>query len=295
MFSKIYAELKKERVSYDKKTHPVQNKMLKLSLNGTYGKTNSKFSVFFDPKYTMQTTLNGQLMLAMLWDRLSFIPHCQIIQANTDGVTIKCLRKDKDKVRKVCKHWEKFTRMELEEVEYSRMWIRDGNNYIAEYTNGSLKSKGDYLYGSLYHTKGMEPDGVEWHKNHSAIVVQKAVEANLAKGIPIDEFIKNHDDAYDFFLITNIKGKSKLMWGEGADGDNEEYQKNTRYIVSNTGKYMSKVMPPLKGKSNPRWFAINKGWLTTPYNKIESIDVEDYDINFDFYIEEAEKLAGVFK
>ncbi|MDZ7906352.1 MAG: hypothetical protein U5N55_11680 [Cypionkella sp.] len=60
---------------------------LKLAANGTYGKTNDKFSALFDPKHTMAVTINGQLLLSMLAERLMGVPSLRIIQVNTDGIT----------------------------------------------------------------------------------------------------------------------------------------------------------------------------------------------------------------
>ena len=70
-FVKVYDQLREQRIGY-KKGSP-ENAMLKLALNGVYGKSNDKFSIFYDPKFTMSVTLTGQLALAMLAERLSGI------------------------------------------------------------------------------------------------------------------------------------------------------------------------------------------------------------------------------
>ena len=59
MFCVIYQDMYEQRKSYAKGT--AENAMLKLALNGTYGKSNDKYSVFYDPKFTMSITINGQL------------------------------------------------------------------------------------------------------------------------------------------------------------------------------------------------------------------------------------------
>ena len=70
-FVKVYDQLREQRLQY-KKGSP-ENAMLKLALNGVYGKSNDKFSIFYDPKFTMSVTLTGQLALAMLAERLAGI------------------------------------------------------------------------------------------------------------------------------------------------------------------------------------------------------------------------------
>lgn len=310
-FCPIYSSVRDMRKEYPKGSP--QNAMLKLALNGTYGKTNSKYSVFYDPKYTIATTVNGQLLLCMLWEWLTEIPNTEILQANTDGITIQIdkTKKAKSAVKKICRKWEKLTGLQLESAVYSRMWIRDGNNYIAEYINGKLKQKGAYLYQSLYHDKDMETDGIEWHKNHSMMVVQKAVEAELVHGIPANKFIIEHKDVYDFFLCTNVNRSCRLFIGDGvvpavkksgkmiippALGPlNKEIQRNSRYLISNSQDVLTKEMPPLKGQTHNRYIGINVGYNVSVYNDVESDDANDYDINYQFYIDEAEKLLKPFR
>jgi len=52
-FCDIYQDMYEQRKSFGKGTP--ENAMLKLALNGTYGKSNDKYSVFYDPKFTMTT------------------------------------------------------------------------------------------------------------------------------------------------------------------------------------------------------------------------------------------------
>jgi hypothetical protein len=131
MFVNIYKHLYEQRKSYGKNT--AENAMLKLSLNGVYGDSNNRFSVFFDPLFTMKITLNGQLQICMLAEKLMQIHQLTLIQCNTDGVTMRVPKNLKYRVSEVCAEWEKLTRLQLEEAIYSRMFIRDVNNYIAEY------------------------------------------------------------------------------------------------------------------------------------------------------------------
>lgn len=130
-----YANLPKERKEWQVKKGKkcVEANSLKLAANGTYGNSNSEFSVFFDPKYTITITVNGQLMLAMLVEWLLTVPTIRIIQANTDGITYIIHRDNLEKAKEIEKQWEKLTKLTLESIHYTRMWIKDVNNYIAEY------------------------------------------------------------------------------------------------------------------------------------------------------------------
>ena len=129
-FCSVYAQLKADRVSYKKGTP--ENAMLKLALNGVYGDSNNQFSVFYDPQYTMTITINGQLMLCMLAERYLEIPSVKLLQLNTDGITLKVARKDEHLIEKANEEWMKMTKLQLEKARFSRLFIRDCNNYIAE-------------------------------------------------------------------------------------------------------------------------------------------------------------------
>lgn len=49
----------------------------------SYGKTGDQYSFLYDPKVMLQICVNGQLLIAMLSERASFIEGVTIIQANT--------------------------------------------------------------------------------------------------------------------------------------------------------------------------------------------------------------------
>jgi hypothetical protein len=280
-FCDIYTDVKDQRTTY-KKGSP-ENKMLKLALNGVYGDSNNQYSPFFDPQYTMAITINGQLLLCMLSESLMKVHGLHMIQANTDGITVILPRTQLNELQQRCSAWELSTGLDLEHACYSRMFIRDVNNYIAEYEDGKLKRKGAYEYE------------LDWHQNHSSLVVQKAVEAHLVHDADLREFIENHDDIFDFFLRTKVPRSSKLMLRK--DGSDTQIQNVTRYYISTNGGKLIKIMPPLKDKTEWREIGINKSWLATPCNLVDTDSLPN--INFDFYVQEAlkmvEPLQGVFE
>jgi len=125
-FVDVYEELFEERMKAQKEGDQATNSGLKLALNGVYGKSNDKFSLFYDPKYTMQITINGQLLLSILAETfVDNIKDLTMLQINTDGITVKVKRTDKDLLLSLCKRWEEMTRLTLEYAEYSKMVIRD--------------------------------------------------------------------------------------------------------------------------------------------------------------------------
>lgn len=240
VFCKVDRELKVERSKHKKGT-PL-NKAIKLSRNGAYGDSNNQYSSFFDSKYTMSITINGQLLLCMLAQYLIEIPRLSMVQINTDGLTVKCPREHIDTMKTICKWWEDYTCLELESVVYSRMMIRDVNNYIGEYQTGGVKRKGAYEYE------------LEWHQNHSALVVPRAAEAALVHGVDIREFITNHADIFDFMLRTKVKRADALILTDKQGNETRE-QNITRYYISNApdAGTLTKISPPKKCYKVGQW------------------------------------------
>ena len=130
-FCDIYKNLYEQRKTYPKGS--AENAMLKLALNGVYGDSNNKFSVFYDPLFTMSVTLNGQLLLCVLAENLIRIKDLRLIQINTDGITVRLPRTEMAHLQEVRQWWERLTGLQLEEALYKRMLIANVNNYIAVY------------------------------------------------------------------------------------------------------------------------------------------------------------------
>jgi hypothetical protein len=244
--------------------------MLKLALNGVYGDSNNQFSVFYDPLFTMSITLNGQLLLCVFAEGMMQIEGVKIIQVNTDGMTIRVPRENKWLVDLARSAWEVRTGLQLEEAVYSRMFVRDCNNYIAEYADGKVKRKGAYE-----HKMG-------WHQNAGGLVVPKVAEKVLVDGAPIRETVEQWPDKMDFMLRTKVPRSSYLQWGE------ERVQNITRYYIAKGGKPLFKWMPPLKGKTEWRKIGVESGWGVQVCNDIEDATLP---IDFDYYIQEVEKLC----
>jgi hypothetical protein len=270
-FVQVYRDLRTQRLSHPKNSP--ENAMLKLALNGVYGASSDPFSIFYDPLFTMKITVAGQLMIAMLAERLTEVEGVKIIQANTDGISLFMPRRVKLTVDMVCAAWEQLTKMSLEYVEYSRMIVADVNSYIAVKKDGSTKRKGRYEHE------------LEWHKDGSALVVPKIAEQVLLHGGSIMDRLLNWPDKFDFMLRVKATKGTTLVLSAGIDLPLDRTQ---RYYVSEYGYEMFKIMPPLK--KNPdvwRRIAVQKGYFVCPCNDIfDSVMPVDYS----WYVNEIEKL-----
>lgn len=325
-FCRVYDDIYQRRKVFKKQGNKLQA-ALKLALNGTYGKSNDKYSPFYDPKFTMTITISGQLSLCMLAEKLLEIPTLKMIQCNTDGLTYHVMREHADAAMQICRDWEKVTKLELEDVTYSAMYISNVNNYIAVSEGGKVKRKGSYAWINRNHDA--ENPEVSWHQNQSAPIIAKAVCDYMVDGTPVEETITNHEDIYDFMLRTKVPRSSRLV-GETYNDKGEidstvELQRITRYYVATEGVELIKIMPPLKAELEVKvyvdqegneYFAKNKT-EEARYKKYEYIgdrtikgedrrigiesgekvcvcnDIRDYknNINYNWYINEAKKLV----
>jgi hypothetical protein len=228
-----------ERKQHKKGT--VENAAFKLASNGTYGNSNNEHSVFYDPKFTMSITINGQLMLCMLAEWLLAVPSLQILQINTDGITYRCRNEWLRHAEIIREIWMRRTNLVLEEVRYSRMWLRDVNNYIAESVDGKLKQKGAYWYPKKFPDDISTSSPPAWHKDFSAQVVIMAAVEHMTKGTDIERFVYGHQDPFDFMCRAKCDRSSRLMIGD------QEQQRILRYYIANSGGPLKKVSPPVKG------------------------------------------------
>lgn len=308
-----------ERKKYPKGT--AENLAYKLALNGSYGKSNSPYSNLYDPQYTISITLNGQLSLMMLVERvLMEIPSAKMLQVNTDGATFMVDRKDLSHLENIKQRWEKVTQLELEETIYQKMIIVNVSNYIAIKEDGKVKRK-----GTLFIYKD-SPGELELYKNHSNLVTPMAIEAYFVNGTDPEEFLKNHDNIYDFFLRTKVNRDTYVLEREFNGVRENRLQGISRYLVTGEikevpeyingtrkerkelrdankhlmtvgyGNELIKSMPPTSGKKSRREFAIEKGYLCEVYNDLRIFTEQELKsrIYYPYYLEQIYKVIKQF-
>lgn len=191
-FLRIYQVILDERVSAKRAGLKVKANSLKITLNGTFGKTSSRYSILYNPKMMLSTTLTGQLNLLMLIEALEY-KGISVISANTDGIVVYCKRDKEDLLKRIVKAWERTTNLETEEANYKSLHNRDVNNYIAIKTNGEVKLKGVYA-----------PSGLA--KSPQGEICAEAVVAYLKDGIPVDKTICESRDIRKFVHVRKVDG-----------------------------------------------------------------------------------------
>jgi DNA polymerase elongation subunit (family B) len=270
-FVQVYSDIFDQRVKAQKEGDKLTADALKLSLNGLFGKTGSNVSCFYDPFVFYAVTVNGQLLISMLVEKL-FNAGCKILQVNTDGVTVSHNKNIKDKVLQICKDWEVITKLTLEYANYERMVIRDVNNYIAVSTDGKIKEKG------AFETKK------DWHKDNSYMVVPLAVRNYFVYDKPIEETLREHKNILDFCGRYKA-GKGwhvEYAYLDGLQEKRLQFGKIYRYIPVHKGG------TSLKLNLDGREHHLCEGSMTVPYNQI--VDFDWNNINYPFFVNECQKL-----
>lgn len=256
------------------------NEGLKLGLNGVYGKSNDQYSFFFDPKFTMQITINGQLLLAMLAEDLSNAGF-KVLMINTDGLECVVPREEKLIYHTICAKWQQLTKLSLEFDTYDRMIIRDVNNYISITKLNKRKYKGTFEINKAY------------HKDPSNKIRTIALSEYFIEGIPIEDTIRSHTNILDFclrFKATHGWRSELRTVNSDATLTVDRCQKTNRYFVSNKGGTYLKV------HDDGREEQIEAGWYTKILNNYDSdIPLENYNINYEYYINETKKVINVIE
>ena len=280
-FLEVYKGIKDERIEAKHNGNKLKNLTLKLSINGLSGNLQSEFSWCYSPKTVMRIRINGQLLLLMLAEKLISIG-CQIIQANTDGLFILRKKKDEQKFKDVCKWWENLTRLELEEDRFERFYQFAINDYL-----GVLEGYKDSKNPKLLKKKGLFIDSVTLGKGMQPMIIPKAINANLADNIPVEETIRNCKDINEFITYQKVDKKFAVQYM------NKFINHINRYYISTNGGYLYKC--EVEDNKIVKFTNMLTASGVTLCNDITAIKEFPKNINYKYYIKEANKILAKLK
>lgn len=179
---------------------------LKIVINGSFGKLGSFWSRIYAPDLMLQVTISGQLCLLMLIEEfeLNGIP---VVSANTDGIVTKPPKSKLELKEKIIKAWENHTGFKTERTNYSALYSRDINNYIAVKTPDEkgevkLKFKGAYLNPWA----DSELAIFRFHKNPRTTICIEAVEQFIINKTPLELTIRECKDIRKFTACQQVDG-----------------------------------------------------------------------------------------
>ena len=260
-FNQVYRSIVSRRIHAKATGDKVTNESLKVTINSSFGKFGSKYSILYSPDLLIQTTVTGQLSLMMLIEQLESIPGVKVYSANTDGIVLLFDDSLANKVEAVCFDWEADTGFDLEDTFYKALYSRDVNNYLAVKPDNSAKGKGMFTLNSI-------------SKNPSNVICYQAVIDYLVDGCDIEATIYACDDVTKFTSIRTVNG--------GAVFENEVIGKSIRwyYAKNQTGcisyaKNNNKV--PKTDGARPM---------------MELTDTIPVDLDYDYYIAEAKTILA---
>ena len=191
-FLDVYREIVEERLAAKAFGDKIKADALKITINGSFGKLGSPYSVLYAPELMVQVTVTGQLSLLMLIDELEQ-SGMSVVSANTDGIVVVCDKKDEVKMVEIINNWQMVTGFEMENTKYKAIFSRDVNNYIAIKPDGSVKTKGTF-------------GGVTLSKNPQTEICSLALIELLKSGTPFIQTIKQCKDITKFVTVRQVKG-----------------------------------------------------------------------------------------
>ena len=230
-FVEEYRKIYERRLEAKRNGDKITDATLKISLNGTFGKLASRYSVLYSPDLMLAVTLTGQFTLLMLIEWLERAG-AMTLSANTDGIAIRYTKEQKELVEKVVNKFSEVSGFSFEYTPYCALAIKDVNNYIAVKPDRKLKVKGIYAPLSL-------------KKNPTSQVSSDAVGVWLADGTPFEDTIRSAPFT-DFISARNVTGGGQqngvylgkvVRWYQSTDASSEpiKYATNGNKVPKTEG------------------------------------------------------------
>ncbi|MCQ2148391.1 MAG: hypothetical protein MJZ16_12900 [Bacteroidales bacterium] len=281
-FVGIFSDMRKERVEAKHNGDKITNETLKLALNGFTGNLQQQFSWVYSPKAALTIRINGQLMLCMLLERLEKAG-VTLIQSNTDGVFFMCEKSKIDHVNELCHEWESITKLNLEDDYFERMYQYAINDYLG--VKKGWSETHDYKY---IKTKGLFIDEVTLGKGMSPLIIAEALREYFVNGIPAEETIKECKDITKFLTYQKISPKFSVEYG------GELTTRINRYYMSTDGKPLKKCVVNPETGERTGYVSICADSNVTIFNELKDIDIKDAHINYNWYLQEVNKILKSF-
>ena len=269
--------------SIERDKHATAAACLKIVANaGIFGKMGSEKSFLCDKKAMYQVTINGQLFLLMLIEKLE-LAGIHVISANTDGIVTIVPRKLEQTADDICHWWEKHLGLELEFTYYTKYVTEGVNSYLTVKRGGSSKFKGR-----------MNPKMFleDLSKGYNSPIVAKCVTEYFINGTPVMETLRNAKSILDFCRTQNVNHKYRLEFTHVIDGKirTDVVQRNTRFYISSTGGTLMKVESMGWNECNEEQVkksSLCAGQRVSICNTVDDTDISELNVNYLYYYNEA--------
>lgn len=263
--------------------HATAAACLKIVANaGIFGKMGSEKSFLCDKKAMYQVTINGQLFLLMLIEKLE-LAGIHVISANTDGIVTIVPRELEQTADDICHWWEKHLGLELEFTYYTKYVTEGVNSYLTVKRGGSTKFKGR-----------MNPKMFleDLSKGYNSPIVAKCVTEYFINATPVMETLRNAKSILDFCRTQNVNHKYRLEFTHVVDGKirTDVVQRNTRFYISSTGGTLMKVESMGwndNGEEQVKKSSLCAGQRVSICNTVDDTDISELNVNYLYYYNEA--------
>lgn len=263
--------------------HATAAACLKIVANaGIFGKMGSEKSFLCDKKAMYQVTINGQLFLLMLIEKLE-LAGIHVISANTDGIVTIVPRELEQTADDICHWWEKHLGLELEFTYYTKYVTEGVNSYLTVKRGGSSKFKGR-----------MNPKMFleDLSKGYNSPIVAKCVTEYFINGTPVMETLRNAKSILDFCRTQNVNHKYRLEFTHVVDGKirTDVVQRNTRFYISSMGGTLMKVESMGWNERNEEQVkksSLCAGQRVSICNTVDDTDISELNVNYLYYYNEA--------
>lgn len=205
-FIRVYERIVRRRLAAKAAKDSITSNSLKIVINGSFGKLGSPYSILYAPELLIQVTLTGQLILLMFIERLE-LAGITVVSANTDGI-VSLVPVDKEHIfQEIVKGMQRDTGFTTEETEYSALYSRDVNNYIAVKTpdkDGVVKLKGKGVFGNPWHPDNKKDAIFRFHKNPVALICVDAIYELMKTNKPIRQSLVECKDITKFVIVRKV-------------------------------------------------------------------------------------------
>ena len=298
IFIELVSKFKNDRLRAKHEGIKLEAEALKIVINRIYGALGDPMDYLYDPKAVYETTLNGQLSLLMLIEKLEVRSegniHC--VSANTDGIVCKFLPEYLDLYLELSKEWQNETGFKLEFTEYEKYFRSGVNSYVAikkGFRDAVLKAENPIkeLEKKYIKLKNDYEDATPFSKGFIHPIVSLALQRHAIFGEDYKEIIKTHwtkgrFNILDYCISQKVDKKYSVFYTRVEYGEilKEPLQQYNRFYVCNKGGGAITKEDIYESKSRSQALVANHS--VRLFN--DYVKEDDYHIDYNFYIRKVE-------
>lgn len=226
-FLTFYRDIVEKRLEAKSRGDSITANGLKITVNAVFGKLNYEYFWLYDPKAFLTVTVNGQLFLLDLIEKLEGAG-IRVLSANTDGVLSAVSPELEERYSGVCKEWEERTGFSLEFEDYARYIRRDVNNYLAQTVTGKVKAKGVFI------------ENPPLSNAYRAPVIARAIRNYFLEGVSPEDTLEAEASVMGFAYV--YKPSSKFRMGYQTSEGIERVPRVNRYYIAREGGTLVRLL-----------------------------------------------------